>query len=48
VGIIVTRDYEKEVTRVRVAKVREVDVQGNIGECVIKWNNATKCYDDYL
>lgn len=48
VGIIVTRDYEKEVTRVRVAKVREVDVQGNIGECVLKWNNATKCYDDYL
>ena len=46
VGIIVTRDYERGVTNVRVAKVREIDVQGTIGECTIKWNNATKCFDD--
>ena len=46
VGIIVTRDYEKECTFVRVAKCREVDVQGNIGECTLKWNNMTKCYED--
>ena len=46
VGIIVTRDYERQVTKVRVAKIREIDVQGNIGEITLRWNNDTKCFDD--
>ena len=46
VGIIVTRDYENQCTNVRVAKIREVDVQGTIGECTIRWNNNTKCFED--
>ncbi len=46
VGIIVTRDYENSCTNVRVAKIREIDVQGNIGECTIRWNNNTKCFED--
>ena len=46
VGIIVTRDHENKTTNVRIAKVREIDVQGNIGECTIRWNNSTKCFED--
>ena len=46
VGIIVTRDYESQTTNVRIAKIREIDVQGNIGECTIRWNNSTKCFED--
>lgn len=46
VGIIVTRDHENKTTNVRIAKVREIDVQGNIGECTIRWNNNTKCFED--
>jgi len=46
VGIIVTRDYESQTTNVRIAKIREIDVQGNIGECTIRWNNNTKCFED--
>jgi len=45
-GIIVTRDYEKQVTEVRVAKVREVDIQGNVGSCTLAWNNSTKTFED--
>ncbi len=45
-GIIVTRDYESQTTNVRIAKIREIDVQGNIGECTIRWNNSTKCFED--
>ena len=44
VGMIVTRDYELEETEVRIAKVREIDVQGKIGECRFKWNNRTRCF----
>ncbi|MGI9572279.1 MAG: DnaB-like helicase C-terminal domain-containing protein [Candidatus Actinomarinaceae bacterium] len=44
VGIIVTRDFEKEQTVVRIAKVREIDVQGNIGEVILKWNTRTRCF----
>tara|TARA_R100000655_G_scaffold40580_2_gene76324 strand:- start:20499 stop:21341 length:843 start_codon:yes stop_codon:yes gene_type:complete len=46
VGIIVTRDYERGCTKIRIAKVREVDVQGVVSEFTIAWNNDTKCYDD--
>jgi len=45
-GIIVTRDYESQTTNVRIAKIREVDVQGNVGECTIRWDNSTKCFED--
>ena len=48
IGVIVTRDFERGQTTVRVAKVREVDVQGNIGEIVLRWNNSTKCYDSLM
>ena len=48
IGVIVTRDFERGQTKVRVAKVREVDVQGNIGEITLRWNNATKCYDSII
>ena len=44
VGMIVTRDYELEETEVRIAKVREIDVQGQIGSCRFKWNNKTRCF----
>lgn len=47
-GVIVTRDYEQEQTKVRVAKVREVDVQGAVGEFFIRWDNKTKCYEDVI
>jgi len=43
-GIIVTRDFEKHETAVRIAKVREIDVQGNIGEIILKWNSNTRCF----
>jgi hypothetical protein len=46
VGMIVTRDYEKEETKIRIAKVRELDLMGNIGECKVKWNNNTRCFDE--
>tara|TARA_A100001201_G_scaffold143431_2_gene145043 strand:- start:1413 stop:2258 length:846 start_codon:yes stop_codon:yes gene_type:complete len=46
VGMIVTRDYEKEETKIRIAKVRELDLMGNIGECKVKWNNDTRCFDE--
>lgn len=46
VGIVVTRDYENQCTNVRICKIREIDVQGNIGECTIRWNNSTKCFED--
>ena len=48
IGVIVTRDFERGQTKVRVAKVREVDVQGNIGEITLRWNNSTKCYDSLM
>ena len=48
IGVIVTRDFERGQTSVRVAKVREVDVQGNIGEITLRWNNNTKCYDSLM
>ena len=48
IGVIVTRDFERGQTKVRVAKVREVDVQGNIGEITLRWNNDTKCYDSLM
>lgn len=44
VGIIVTRDYEMDETEVRIAKVREIDVQGVIGACKFRWNNRTRCF----
>ena len=44
VGIIITRDYEKEETEIRIAKVREHQVQGVIGTCRFKWNDATRCF----
>jgi len=47
VGIIVTRDYENHTTNIRIAKIREIDVQGNVGECTIRWNNNTKCFEDF-
>lgn len=48
IGVIVTRDFERGQTKIRVAKVREVDVQGNIGEITLRWNNSTKCYDSLM
>jgi len=46
--VIVTRNYESETTNIRIAKVREIDVQGQIGSFTVKWNNKTKCYDDWI
>jgi hypothetical protein len=46
--VIVTRDYQSETTNIRIAKVREIDVQGQIGSFTVKWNNKTKCYDDWI
>jgi twinkle protein len=43
-GVIVSRDFELEQTTVRVEKIREIDVQGNIGECIVKWCNKTRCF----
>ncbi|QDP61035.1 MAG: putative ATP-dependent helicase [Prokaryotic dsDNA virus sp.] len=48
VGIIVERDFEAEVTNVRIAKVREIDVQGRIGEVTLKWNDKTRCFHDIM
>ena len=47
VVVIVTRNYQEENTKIRIAKVREVDVQGQVSEFTIRWNNDTKCYDDW-
>lgn len=44
VGIIVTRDYENEHTEIRIAKVRELDLMGNIGETIVEWDNYTRCF----
>ena len=33
-----------EETEVRIAKVREIDVQGVIGACKFRWNNRTRCF----
>ena len=44
IGIIVTRDFELGQTDVRIAKVREVDVYGEIGSCILKFNPKTRCY----
>jgi len=44
-GVIVTRDFDKEITKVRVAKVREIQVQGNIGEIQVKWSDETRCFE---
>lgn len=43
---IVTRDFENHVTQVRVCKVREDTIQGSIGECTLKFNPETRCYED--
>ena len=45
-GIIVTRDYERHQTEVRIAKIREHAVQGRIGCCYVRWNDSTKCFED--
>lgn len=44
IGIIVTRDFELSQTDVRIAKVREIDVYGNIGSVILKFNPVTRCY----
>lgn len=44
VGIIVTRDYEDESTLIRIAKIREIDVQGTIGECKMRWSSAKRVF----
>ena len=44
VGIIVTRDYEDESTLIRIAKIREIDVQGTIGQCKMRWSNEKRIF----
>ena len=45
-GIIVSRDFEKGETTIRVAKIRNIEIMGNIGECKVKWNSDTRCFHD--
>jgi hypothetical protein len=45
-AIVVNRDVEKGFTEFRVAKVREIDVMGNIGEFQLVWNPSTRCFED--
>tara|TARA_R100000951_G_scaffold112912_1_gene114021 strand:+ start:1219 stop:2112 length:894 start_codon:yes stop_codon:yes gene_type:complete len=45
IGIIVTRDFELQQTDIRIAKVREIDVYGNIGSITLKWNPKQRCYN---
>ena len=47
-GVIVTRDFERGQTKVRIAKVREVGVGGNIGETTLRFNMKTMCYDSLM
>ena len=44
-GIIVTRDYENESTDIRIAKIRELDVQGKIGQITVKWSNQKRIFE---
>ena len=44
VGIIVTRDYEDESTLIRIAKIREIDVQGTIGQCKMRWSPEKRIF----
>ncbi len=48
IGVIVTRDFEKGQTKVRIAKVREIGVGGNIGETTLRFNMKTMCYDSLV
>lgn len=45
-AIVVNRDAEKGFTEFRVAKVREIDVMGNLGEFQLVWNPSTRCFED--
>jgi hypothetical protein len=44
VGIIVTRDYEDQSTLIRIAKIREIDVQGKIGVCKMRWSSDKRIF----
>lgn len=44
VGIIISRDADKEMTTVAVRKVREIDVYGQIGECILKYSTRSRCF----
>lgn len=57
VGLILSRNYETEKTDIRVAKVRENDVYGNIGIVDLHWSKTkrgfvemddTRSLDDFL
>lgn len=44
IGVIVTRDFELGQTEVRIAKVRELDLYGNIGSVILKWSGNTRSF----
>lgn len=47
VGIVVHRDFEKDLTRVITRKVREQGLYGNIGECFFKYGMDTHSYAEH-
>ena len=44
IGVIVTRDFELGQTEVRIAKVRELDLYGNIGSVTLKWSGQSRSF----
>lgn len=47
VGLVVHRDFEKDLTRVITRKVREQGLYGNIGECYFKYGLDTHHYVEH-